>query len=601
MEAKKGPNTGFILITAGVLFVLWFWYSANSGNPKAKEISFGEFMESVQKGEVASPVTIKGTEVSGRLKDGVNFVTYKERARQIGPELEKYKVGYKIISESEGSFWSALLINFLPMILMIVIFIFIFRGINNGLSKAADRQTQFGKMNIREPTKEDVKTFADVAGIDEALEDAREIVNFFRDRKRINLLGGRVPKGVLLMGEPGTGKTLLARAIAGEADVPFLAISGSDFVQMFVGVGASRVRDLFEQAAKLSPCIIFIDELDAMGRQRGAGVGGGNDEREQTLNEILVQMDGFGHNSGIMVIAATNRPDVLDAALTRAGRFDRKIMIPRPDVGGREAILKIHARGKKFAALVDFGIIARETKGMTGADLENIVNEAALVAVRRGKPAIETDDIDSAIETVIVGKKRSLKTIREELEVVAVHEAGHAIVYWARGEFEELRKVSIAPHGGALGLTWHLPVEDRHLLSKRQAEDSILGLLGGRAAEELVLGRENITSGASNDLDRATDLIHKMVAEYGMDDEFGLASFGSGANPFLGREMALHSGMSQGMQQRIEERVQMLMSEHYARARNMLNGKMEELRKLSSALLERETLSADEVNDLLKK
>lgn len=600
MVAKKGPNATLILISIGVLLVLWFWHMNVSG-PKPKEISFGEFMESVQKGEVSSPVTIKGTEVSGRLKDGVNFVTYKERARQIGPELEKYKVGYKIKSESEGSFWSTLLFNLLPTIIMFAILFFLFRGMSNGLSKAVDKQTQFGKMNIRELSKEDVKTFADVAGIDEALVDAREIVNFFRDRKRINLLGGRVPKGVLLMGEPGTGKTLLARAIAGEAAVPFLPISGSDFVQMFVGVGASRVRDLFEQAAKLSPCMIFIDELDAMGRQRGAGVGGGNDEREQTLNEILVQMDGFGHNSGIMVIAATNRPDVLDAALTRAGRFDRKIVIPRPDVGGREAILKIHARGKKFAAAVDFSIIARETKGMTGADLENICNEAALVAARNDKLAIDMDDIHVAIEINAMGKERTTKIIEEEQKALAIHEAGHTIVLLERPKFEEFRKVSIKPRGGAGGVTWHLPVDDRHLLSKRQAEDFILILLGGRAAEELMLGKENITSGAANDLERATDLIHKMITEYGMDEKFGLASFGSNATPFLGREMALHSGTSQGMREKIEERVRTLIYENYAKARNLLNGKMVELRKLASALLERETLSAEEVKKLLEE
>lgn len=603
MEEKKGPNAGLILIVVGACLVIWFlFFRGDNNSEKAKEISFGEFMELVQKGEVMSPVVIQNTEVSGKLKNGTNFITYKEKQRQIGPELEKYKVGYKIKAESEGSFWSALLVNSLPIIIIVVIFIFLSKRISGGLNKTMDKQTQFGKAHIHKLSEQDKKTFADVAGIDEALEDVKEIVDFLRNPKKFNRLGAKMPKGVLLMGAPGTGKTLLARAIAGEADVPFFSISGSSFVEMFVGVAAARVRDLFEQAKKNSPCIIFIDELDALGRQRGAGLGGGHDEREQGLNQILVEMDGFAPNQGIVIVAATNRPDILDSALLRPGRFDRKVIVPRPDVIGREKILEVHTREKSLSLDVDLSKIAVKTRGMTGADLENLSNEAALSASRQGKDSIESADFEQAMERVRMGKPIRRTMPNEDKNIVACHEAGHAITLLC-SKTMGLGMVSIVPReSGAMGVTMPADEEERYIMTKERALEEVRVSLAGRAAEEIVFGKDMVSSGASNDFDQANAIVNKMITEWGMSEEFGLLVIKDHEGQvFLGRSVAAENHLSPEMLDKAVSLRRTYLNSLYEEVKNELTVRRADLDKLMEALLARKTLSGGEVKELLEE
>lgn len=440
-------------------------------------------------------------------------------------------------------------------------------------------------------------TFADVAGIDESKEELVEVVEFLKNRKKFGRLGGRMPKGVLLIGSPGTGKTLLARAVAGEADVPFLSIAGSDFVEMFVGVGASRVRELFNKAKKQAPCIIFIDEIDAVGKRRGAGIGQNHNEGEQTLNQLLSEMDGFEKNNGVFVMAATNRPDVLDPALLRPGRFDRQITVNRPDIKGREAILKVHTKDIILAKDLDLNIVAHATPGATGADLANLANEAALIAERKNKDAIEKEDFEEAFEKLMSGKERPMIITKKERRTVAFHEAGHTIMLLSQSNADPLYKVSIIPRGMALGVTLHFSEEEKFMMSRTQIMENVNLLLGGRAAEEIVF--RDVTDGASSDLKRATSLFQQMI-EYGMDDEMGLASFESGGeNPFLGQSLALGAGVSQDMKYKIELRVSALLLEHYEKVKKILDNKMWELQILADALLECETLTGKEVNKLL--
>ncbi len=453
------------------------------------------------------------------------------------------------------------------------------------------------KSYVAKKNAEKIITFADVAGIDEAKEELAEIVDFLRHGNKYGKLGGHMPKGVLFIGPPGTGKTLLAKALAGEAGVPFLWMSGSEFVEMFVGVGASRVRDLFRQARKKAPCVIFIDELDAIAKQRGAGLGQNHNENEQSLNQILVEMDGFGKDDNVVVVAATNRPDVLDSAILRPGRFDRQVTVPRPDLKGRYEILKVHVREKKIHESVDFMVLARGTPGASGADLANLANEAALVAERKDKNAIEQEDFEEAFEKILMGKEKPMIISEKERRIVAFHEAGHTIVLLNQPNADPLYKVSIVPHGKALGVTLPLPTEDRFTLSRTQIVENVHSLLGGRAAEEVILG--DVTDGASNDLKRATALFKQMI-ECGMDEEMGLASFEAGGdNPFLGRALALGSGVSQETQYKVEQRVIALLAKHYQEVKRMLGEKTQELRILAEALLERETLTGKEIKQLL--
>jgi cell division protease FtsH len=604
MEPKTNyaRRIGALLFLLLILYIMWEIFAPKGAvQIKVKDISFNEFVTAVESGRVKS-VEIAGMEISGEMADKSRFSTFKEYGYNVTDLLVKNKVPFKNVYKSENSaLWSTIIQALIWVVLIVVGFIFISRylakrqgpGGTFGFGEAKVKRYDGGKDKI---------TFADVAGIDEVKEELKEIVEYLRGNKIFKKLGGRIPKGVLLLGPSGVGKTYVARAVAGEADVPFLSISGSDFVEMFVGVGASRVRSLFEQARKNAPCIIFIDEIDAMGKLRGTGIGGGNDEREQTLNQILVEMDGFAPNCGIILIGATNRPDILDTALLRPGRFDRKVYVPRPDINGRFAILQVHSKEKLLAESVDLMTVARGTTGMTGADLENIMNEAALLAGRRGKDAIEMQDIEDAVEKVMMGKERSMKISDDEKKVIAYHEAGHAIACLNCEGAEPLHKISIIPRGGALGVTVQLPTEDRYLMSKRHLENRVLTLLGGRAAEELIFGKDGVTTGASNDLERATEMVGQAIAKFGMDGEFGLASFGGeNGNPFLGKELAMHSGMSQGMREKIEERVRDLLAEKYEEAKRLVEAHRSDLEALTKALLERETLSAEDVKKLLEK
>ena len=476
-----------------LLLTVAIWLMSRDKDSGVREIMFSEFIGAVIKGEVKPPVIIRGLEIYGELKNGRKFLTRKEDGREISQELERHKVAYRVEAVADNSFWNMLLIGVLPLAIMAIFFFVILRrGIKNMDGGAMDfRNAKTKRLDTKNQRK---VTFADVAGIDEVKEDVVEVVEYLRGKDTFSELGGRIPKGILLIGPSGVGKTLLARAIAGEAGVSFLSISGSEFVEMFVGVGAARVRSLFEQARRESPCIVFVDEIDAMGRQRGTGLGGGHDEREQTLNQLLVEMDGFEENSGIILVAATNRPDILDPAFVRPGRFDRKIYVPRPDINGRLAILKVHGRNKKFDKAVDLAVIARVTIGATGADLENMLNEAALIAGRRGKKAIDMNDLEYAGERVAMGReRRSLKVSDRDKRVVAVHESGHAILSLLCPGAEPLRKVSIVPRNEALGVTMTLPEDDRYLMSKVQIMSYVLVFLGGRAAEEICYGQEGVT------------------------------------------------------------------------------------------------------------
>jgi cell division protease FtsH len=581
-----------VLICVGVL--LWMVVKSNRTAPE-QQVSFTEFLKKVDDGSVKK-VTISGTEVKGVTQENVqlrtvapvNYTDYYKQIREKGITLE--------FNEPSSTNFISILINAIPFVLLLAFWIFMVRQMQSGGNKALS----FGKSRARLHSSQQKKvTFKDVAGVEEAKEELTEIIEFLRDPQRFQKLGGRIPKGVLLIGPPGTGKTLLARAIAGEANVPFFSISGSDFVEMFVGVGASRVRDLFETGKKNAPCIIFIDEIDAVGRHRGAGLGGGHDEREQTLNQLLVEMDGFESNEGVILVAATNRPDVLDPALLRPGRFDRRVVVGRPDVKGREQILRVHTKKTPLSDDVDLAVIARGTPGFAGADLANLVNEAALIAARQNRKVVTQIDFELAKDKVLMGvERRSLIISDEEKKNTAYHEAGHALVAMMLPNADPLHKVTIIPRGMALGLTMQLPMDDKHSYSKDYLEAQLAILMGGRIAEEMFMN--HVTTGAGNDIERATDMARKMVCEWGMSD-LGPMSFGKKEEQiFLGREIAQHRDYSEATAIMIDEQVKKLVDTGYRTARKIIEEYREAMVKIAEALLEREVLDGAEVKLLIE-
>ena len=559
-------------------------------------MSYTEFVQSVDKGAVTE-VTIQGQNIKGRTQDGQRFSSYAPD----DPNLVKRLVdkGVQVTAEpaDDSPWYMTLLVSWFPMLLLIGVWIFFMRQMQSGGGKAMS----FGRSRAKMITQDQTKvTFEDVAGVDEAKEELSEVVDFLSDPRKFTRLGGRIPKGVLLVGPPGTGKTLLARAVAGEAGVPFFSISGSDFVEMFVGVGASRVRDLFTQGKKNAPCLIFIDEIDAVGRQRGAGLGGGHDEREQTLNQLLVEMDGFESNEGVILISATNRPDVLDPALLRPGRFDRQVVVPTPDVRGRKRILDVHTRRTPLGPDVDTELIARGTPGFSGADLENLVNEAALQAAKLGRDQVLMEDFEQAKDKVLMGKeRRSVILSDEDKKTTAYHEGGHALVGKLLPASDPVHKVSIIPRGMALGVTQQLPVDDRHNYNLDFIEATLAVLLAGRAAEELIFGQR--TTGASNDIERATDMARKMVTQWGMSDAIGPLSLAEKDDSvFLGREMIRHKAHSEETARLIDGEIRRIVEEANTRAMDLLKENIDDLHAIAAALLERETISGADI-DLIRK
>jgi cell division protease FtsH len=556
-------------------------------------LSYSDFLSMVESGGVVQ-VTIQGDNITGMSTQGP-FKTYAPKDPELITLLRSK--GVKISAKpEEDSSWFQVFLSWVPMLLLIGVWIFFMRQMQVGGGKALS----FGKSRARLMSESQTKvTFQDVAGVEEAKEELQEIVEFLRDPKKFTRLGGRIPKGVLLMGAPGTGKTLLARAIAGEAGVPFFSISGSDFVEMFVGVGASRVRDLFVQGKKNAPCIIFIDEIDAVGRHRGAGLGGGHDEREQTLNQLLVEMDGFESNEGVILISATNRPDVLDPALLRPGRFDRQVVVPVPDIKGREAILKVHLRKKITADGIEPLTLARGTPGFTGADLENMVNEAALMAARRGKDKVEMIDFEDAKDKVMMGAERKSMIIsEEEKRITAYHESGHTLVARLLPNTDPIHKVTIIPRGRALGLTQQLPMDEKHTYPKEYLLNNICILMGGRAAEEIVLSSQ--TTGAGNDIEKASELARRMVCDFGMSESLGPLSYGKREEQiFLGREIAQHRDYSELTAQKIDDEVRSIVGNAYRRTTQLITDNMDTLHKMARALLEKETLNAKDIDDIM--
>ena len=556
-------------------------------------VGYSDFLSMVESGSVSN-VTIQGDNISGMSAQGP-FKTYAPKDPElIGLMRSK---GVKIsVKPQEDSSWFQVLLSWVPMLLLIGVWIFFMRQMQAGGGKAMS----FGKSRAKLMTDSQEKvTFEDVAGIEEAKEELEEIVEFLRDPKKFTRLGGRIPKGVLLVGSPGTGKTLLARAIAGEADVPFFSISGSEFVEMFVGVGASRVRDLFMQGKKNAPCIIFIDEIDAVGRHRGAGLGGGHDEREQTLNQLLVEMDGFESNEGVILISATNRPDVLDPALLRPGRFDRQVVVPVPDLKGREGIVKVHIKKKVVSKDVDATILARGTPGFTGADIENMINEAALMAARRGKDSVDMVDFEDAKDKVLMGAERKSMIISdEEKNITAYHESGHALVAKLLPNTDPIHKVTIIPRGRALGLTQQLPEDEKHTYPKEYLLNNIAILMGGRAAEEIVLNMQ--TTGAGNDIERASDLARKMVCDYGMNEGLGPLTFGKSEEQiFLGREISQHRDYSELTAQKIDDEVRNIVNSAYEKSSKLIKDNVDTLHTMAKALLEKETLDGKAIDEIM--
>jgi len=581
----------WLVIILSMILLFGIFSQSQTGR---KELNFSEFLARVEQGEVAE-VELRGSAITGKLKDGTPFQTYAAEDPELVPSLRKQGVVISAKPVEQTPWWS-LVLNWLPMLLFIGVWVFFMRQMQGGGAKALS----FGKARARLLTeKQNRVTFADVAGVDEAKEELEEIIEFLKDPQKFQKLGGRIPKGVLLMGPPGTGKTLLARAIAGEANVPFFSISGSDFVEMFVGVGASRVRDLFEQGKKHAPCIIFMDEIDAVGRHRGAGLGGGHDEREQTLNQLLVEMDGFESNEGVILIAATNRPDVLDPALLRPGRFDRQVIVARPDIRGREEILKVHVKKIPLAPDVGLAVLARGTPGFSGADLANLVNEAALLAARGDKKFVEMKDFESAKDKVLMGvERKSLILSEEERRATAYHEAGHALVAKLIPGTDPIHKVTIIPRGRALGITQQLPMDEKHNYHREYLLDNITILMGGRVAEELVLG--HMSTGAGNDLERATDLARKMVCEWGMSEKLGPLTFGKREEMiFLGKEIAQHQDYSEQTAQEIDQEVRRFVIEAYERAKELAKSRIGALHALAAALLEREVLEGPEIDVII--
>jgi cell division protease FtsH len=582
-----------VLVVVGVIV----WNLSTRFQPSYKAQTFSEFMAQVESGQVAR-VTITGNEITGATKNDTGSGNFRTYAPPQYEGLANYLIERNVAvtaKEPTNSPWAALLYSWAPILLMIGFWIFFMRQMQSGGNKALS----FGKSKAKLSSSAQKKvTFKDVAGVDEAKDELQEIIEFLREPQKFQKLGGRIPKGVLLMGPPGTGKTLLARAVAGEANVPFFSISGSDFVEMFVGVGASRVRDLFEQGKKNAPCIVFIDEIDAVGRHRGAGLGGGHDEREQTLNQLLVEMDGFESNEGVILVAATNRPDVLDPALLRPGRFDRRIVVNRPDVKGREGILGVHTKKIPLSDDVDIAILARGSSGFSGADLANLVNEAALNAARYNQKVVRMLDFEFAKDKVLMGAERRSMIISEsEKRVTAIHEAGHALLTVMLPHADPIHKVTIIPRGMALGLTQQLPMDEKHNYSREYLEDQIAILLGGRIAEEITIG--SITTGAGNDLERATDLARRMVCEWGMSDAMGPLTFGKKEEQiFLGREIAQHQDYSEDTALRIDQEVKRFVTDNYHRAEKLLSEHKQRILEMADALLSRETLDADQVNRL---
>ena len=561
------------------------------------DVIFSEFMDQVESGKI-SEVTIQGDRVSGKYIDGSSFQTMTpSKDQDLVRVLREKGVRIVVVPPEQTSWYMNILISWFPMILLLGIWIFFMRQMQSGGGKALS----FGKSKARLMNEDKNKiTFKDVAGVDEAKEELHEIIEFLKEPQKFNKLGGKIPKGVLLVGPPGTGKTLLAKAIAGEANVPFFSISGSDFVEMFVGVGASRVRDLFEQGKKNSPCIIFIDEIDAVGRHRGAGLGGGHDEREQTLNQLLVEMDGFENNEGVILIAATNRPDVLDPALLRPGRFDRQVMVDRPDVKGREGVLKVHTATVPLTENVDLKTIARGTPGFTGADLANLVNEAALLAARDDKKCVGNDDFESAKDKVLMGvERRSMVISEKEKRTTAYHEAGHALVAVKLPGTDPLHKVTIIPRGRALGVTMQLPEDEKHTYPRNFLYNNLAIFMGGRVAEEICLGQ--MTTGAGNDIERATEMARKMVCEWGMSEKMGPLTYGTKEEQvFLGKDFSQQKNFSDQTAKLIDQEVKALVMSGYEKAREIITEHRDSLEKMALALLDRETLNASEVKEIIE-
>ncbi|MGJ3256336.1 MAG: ATP-dependent zinc metalloprotease FtsH [Alcanivorax sp.] len=587
------------LVIAGVLYVV---ASSISTQPATTSIPYSDFISRVESGDVQE-AKIGESAITGTYKDGSQFKTVKPPTldTNLMPTLIQNKVNVVGLEPERQGFLMQLFLSVLPILIILAIFIFFMRQMQGG-GRGGGGPMTFGKSKAKLLGEDQIKTtFADVAGVEEAKEEVQELVEFLRDPAKFQRLGGKIPRGVLMVGSPGTGKTLLAKAIAGEAKVPFFSISGSDFVEMFVGVGASRVRDMFEQAKKHSPCIIFIDEIDAVGRSRGAGVGGGHDEREQTLNQLLVEMDGFDGNEGIIVIAATNRPDVLDPALLRPGRFDRQVTVPLPDIRGREHVLKVHMRQVPISEDVDPSLIARGTPGFSGADLANLVNEAALFAARANKRMVSMEEFEKAKDKILMGaERRSMVMSEKEKLNTAYHEAGHAIVGRLVPEHDPVYKVSIIPRGRALGVTMYLPEEDRYSQSKRGLESSICSLYGGRLAEEMTLGFDGVTTGASNDIERATKLARAMVTKWGLSEKLGpLAYEEEEGEVFLGKQMSQRKSMSEQTAEEIDREVRAIIDSCYGRAKQILEDNRDKLDLMADALMQYETIDANQIEDIM--
>jgi len=593
--SQSSKHIALWLVLALIILAVFSVFNKQHG--REPEVVFSEFMTAVDRGDVQK-VTIQGHNIQGEYKNGERFRTFAPNDPELVKSLREKKVKIAAKPEEDSPWYMVLLLNWFPMLLLIGVWIFFMRQMQVGGGKAMS----FGKSRAKLLTENQHRvTFSDVAGVDEAKDDLQEIIAFLKDPKKFTKLGGRIPKGCLLVGPPGTGKTLLARAIAGEAGVPFFSISGSDFVEMFVGVGASRVRDLFVQGKKNAPCIIFIDEIDAVGRHRGAGLGGGHDEREQTLNQLLVEMDGFEANEGVILIAATNRPDVLDPALLRPGRFDRRVVVPRPDVKGREGILQVHTRKVPVGSDVDIAVLARSTPGFAGADLENLVNEAALLAARNNKEKVDMHDFELAKDKVMMGaERRSMIISDEEKRNTAYHEAGHALVAKLLPGADPIHKVTIIPRGMALGLTQQLPIDEKHTYDKDYLLNNLVILFGGRVAEELVLN--HMTTGAGNDIEKATDLAHRMVCEWGMSEKLGPMTFGKKEEEiFLGRDFTQKVDYSESTAIEIDAEVRRIIQDSYYKAKDLLKTNLRILHKVAESLLEKEVLDGSEIDAIVRE